>query len=554
MPIFCSQMELSEGILAHVIIPKEMDDSFVENEDEKSCLVPGMSDDTHDKEFCLNHEVKGEVSVMNTDQNVDTFQTGKDTTVNDGDTSDAEETDEEEKKPHICQYCYLAFSDLEEFMDHMEIHEAAEEPTTDGCDVKCEQHDVDQHLEAHDNLSVPNTNQQNSVPGIKVEHCEYTRQMAHALILNTPPKKFASHSTGSFACSCVCCKTFDSIEKFQKHSIVHGPHNCKLCGKTFKRRNLLNKHLLVHSDAKPLKCDLCGEGFRKYDALKKHKLKHAGVRPHQCDICDKSFYLRYELTKHKEDHSGIRYECKLCSKTFTREDSLKGHMQSKGHVEKAGHNSDFVEKPYQCQLCGKSFHRKLYLTDHLKIHSGLKPHSCTVCGKAFLRKRQMNDHMRIHTGEKPFICDQCGKGFICKSDLTKHLPVHSDKKPHQCTECDKSFIRKYMLDIHMRSQHDILTEEDMSENQCEKCGKSFVHKSLLAKHRTIHVTPYECKVCGKKFSTKRHLTQHMPKHTGEKSFQCNLCGKSFGHNSSLSNHRRKSCKMSADGLMENNQS
>ena len=111
-----------------------------------------------------------------------------------------------------------------------------------------------------------------------------------------------------------------------------------------------------------------------------------------------------------------------------------------------------------------------------------------------------------------------------------------------------------MLDIHMRSQHDVLTQEDMSENQCETCGKSFVHKSLLAKHRTIHVTPYECKVCGKKFSTKRHLTQHMPKHTGEKSFQCNLCGKSFGHNSSLSNHRRKSCKMSADGLIESNQS
>ena len=64
-PIFCSQMELPEGILAHVIIPKEMDDSFVENEDEKSCLVPGgMSDDTQDKELCLNHEVKGEVSVM----------------------------------------------------------------------------------------------------------------------------------------------------------------------------------------------------------------------------------------------------------------------------------------------------------------------------------------------------------------------------------------------------------------------------------------------------------------------------------------------------------
>ena len=547
-------MDLPEGILAHVIIPNKMEDSSGEDEDAKSCILPEVTDDLEASELCPVHEVKGEAPVMDSDQEADTFQPEKDTTGNDGNTTETGRRDEEEKKPHICHHCYLAFSDLEEFIDHMEIHDhpAADNPKSHVCDVKCEQHEEDQHLETHDDLSAPNKEEQNPFPDFKVEGSEYDKQVTHTVILNLPSKKFGTDLTGPVMCSCVCRKTFNSLEKFQKHSIIHGPHNCKLCGKTFKRRNLLNKHLLVHADAKPLKCDLCGEGFRKHDYLKKHKLQHAGVRPHQCDMCDKSFYLRYELTKHKQNHSGIRYECELCCKTFTREDSLKGHMQSKGHVEKAGHNadSDFVEKPYQCQLCGKSFHRKLYLNDHLKIHSGVKPHSCNVCGKAFLRKRQMNEHMRIHSGEKPFICDQCGKAFACKSDLTKHFPVHSGKKPHQCTECDKSFIRKYMLDIHMRSQHNVLTQEYMSENQCETCGKSFVHKSLLAKHRSIHVTPHECEICGKKFSTKRHLTQHMPKHTGEKSFQCKLCGKSFGHNSSLSNHRRKSCKIAAEGLTD----
>ena len=254
-------MDLSEGILAHVIIPNKMEDSFGEDEDGKSCVLPKMSGDLQGNEPCPVHEVKGKAPVMDSDQDE------KDTTGNDGNTIETETRDEEEKKPHICHHCYVAFSDLEEFMDHMEIHDnrTADNPS---CDVKCEQNEPDQHLETHDSFSVPNKEEQNPFPDIKVENSEYDK-VTHTVILNLPSQKFVSDLTGPVMCSCVCGKTFNSIEKFQKHSIVHGPHNCKLCGKTFKRRNLLNKHLLVHADAKPLKCDLCGEGFRKHDYLKK---------------------------------------------------------------------------------------------------------------------------------------------------------------------------------------------------------------------------------------------------------------------------------------------
>ena len=121
-------------------------------------------------------------------------------------------------------------------MHHMEIHEPAEDPTTDNCDVKCEQHDVDQHLEAYYNRSMTNKNQQSPVPCIKAENFEYDKQMTHTTILNTPPKKFASDLT-------VCCKTFDNNEKLQNHSVIHGLHNCEVCRKTFKHRNILAEHI-----------------------------------------------------------------------------------------------------------------------------------------------------------------------------------------------------------------------------------------------------------------------------------------------------------------------
>ena len=169
----------------------------------------------------------------------------------------------EEKKCHICQYCYLAFSDSEQFMDHMEIHGPAEDATTDACDVKCEQYDVDKHLEAHENLSVPNKDQENPVPGIKVENCEYDKQVAHTTIINAPAEKVRSHSTSSFVCSRTCCKTFMSNEKFQNNSVIHGTPTCEVCGKTFKQPNILVEHMLIHSDDKAFKCDICGEKFWK---------------------------------------------------------------------------------------------------------------------------------------------------------------------------------------------------------------------------------------------------------------------------------------------------
>ena len=443
-----------------------------------------------------------------------------------------------EKKPHICHYCFLGFSDLEEFIDHMEIHRSAEDPTTDACDVKCEQHDVDQHLEAYDNRSIENKDQQNPVPGVKAENCEYDKQVRHTTILNTPPKKFASDLT-------VCCKTFDNSDKLQNHSAIHGLHNCEVCGKTFKQRNILAEHMLIHSDEKPFKCDICAETFWKQRYFQMHKVKHAGVKLHHCDVCDELFYLRDDLTKHKRMHSDIkRYECTVCHISFVYHSSFKAHIQTVTHAEKSGKSSDLLEKPYQCKLCDKAYLRKSHLRDHLAVHSGVKPHSCNVCGKAFLRKNDPKDHIRIHSGEKPFICDQCGKAFGCKSNLTKHLRLHADKKPYQCAECDKSFNRRHRFHIHVQDYHNVTTEQDnSSKHECENCGKSFAHKALLRSHKRIHLTPHQCEICGKQFSTKSYLTQHLPKHTGEKSFRCSLCGKSFGHNSSLSNHRRKSCKV-----------
>lgn len=47
-------------------------------------------------------------------------------------------------------------------------------------------------------------------------------------------------------------------------------HECELCGKSFRLKALLFRHLIVHLGEKPYKCDSCGRRLRTLHKLKKH--------------------------------------------------------------------------------------------------------------------------------------------------------------------------------------------------------------------------------------------------------------------------------------------
>ena len=51
-------------------------------------------------------------------------------------------------------------------------------------------------------------------------------------------------------------------------------HVCSYCGKVCAFRSDLEKHLRVHTGAKPYKCELCGKAFSQKGTLKTHMLVH----------------------------------------------------------------------------------------------------------------------------------------------------------------------------------------------------------------------------------------------------------------------------------------
>ena len=65
-------------------------------------------------------------------------------------------------------------------------------------------------------------------------------------------------------------------------------------------------------------------------------------------------------------------------------------------------------KPYKCSHCSKSFANSSYLSQHMRIHLGIKPYRCEICQRKFTQLSHLQQHIRTHTGDKPYKCRHAG--------------------------------------------------------------------------------------------------------------------------------------------------
>lgn len=53
--------------------------------------------------------------------------------------------------------------------------------------------------------------------------------------------------------------------QLRKHNDIHTgkkPHQCDICGRTFRERGTLKEHYRIHTGAMPFTCEFCGKAFR----------------------------------------------------------------------------------------------------------------------------------------------------------------------------------------------------------------------------------------------------------------------------------------------------
>ncbi|CAL4086623.1 unnamed protein product, partial [Meganyctiphanes norvegica] len=163
----------------------------------------------------------------------------------------------------------------------------------------------------------------------------------------------------------ISCSSRITKKKSNKSDVAD--RTCNYCFKTFSRKDTVKAHLgrkhckainrgeslnpipleiekqVSQSILKPT-CNFCGKVYRTKVNLEKHLLLHTGKNRLACTKCSKKLMSKSELKSHMMQHFGVKAsECKVCSQWFKNQEVLQTHMLSHKECDSKG---DDMNLPY----------------------------------------------------------------------------------------------------------------------------------------------------------------------------------------------------------------
>lgn len=197
--------------------------------------------------------------------------------------------------------------------------------------------------------------------------------------------------------TCTLCDepTFTAMIYFyahmrQKHP-AHKRFSCDICGSKFKQKKVLANHMKErHSKfGKKHQCHYCAKLFFSGRELKAHESLHANARSHVCKLCGKSFNQKTILNMHmKSKIHNDEYETERKTKVYQYNQGRKQVIRYRCDLcvppisfssleERAVHN--LKHKSFECDVCKNLFVTEESLVSHKLRHSDKpRPFTCTV--------------------------------------------------------------------------------------------------------------------------------------------------------------------------------
>ncbi len=168
----------------------------------------------------------------------------------------------------------------------------------------------------------------------KCLHCG--KRLANEQNLRTHMKKVheiegSGNVFASFKCS-QCGKRLANKQNLERHiKDVHETNRCPHCTETFKEKEELEAHKIIHREKYKHWCEICNRGFYNFYSYSNHsKSKHENIKPYCCSTCKKRFVQRTDFERHLQVHNPNRekeFKCSECPKSYFYDDGLKKHMK-----------------------------------------------------------------------------------------------------------------------------------------------------------------------------------------------------------------------------------